>query len=511
MNGTSKSSNYTKPAVSSPLAQAVHEPEPEIQILYKIITPVTFESEDGDFVEAGFEGLTEGALEDTIRHFHVVAADADIELRKNLLALRAEHLAKRKKLLEQHRMVMERRAREVVDGWKAARAAEKERRLNGARRSTINGYDRRAAPPLSHASSTTPTLSSQQQTMNSNSDMYPGKKGALKNGTTNGKKSGVTFGEDLSAFGQERVPSPFATPLEESSWGFGSPMAPPKMSSTTTTARMSTSSMWGTRDTPSPAPGKPPPPMAKSTSSAAQAAQSAWMKKSASTTRSNGTQSRTTHATVEDANSDDDDDDEDEEEEEEEEEEDILVGFGNGNSHGHGNGSSSVHGHHTSSSSSSTSWGNNYSTSAFSRGTTPKPDPTQSRPRTMSNAKTTSGWGDITSAAAAGYNRPSAFGSSNNNMTSAFGIGGGGGGGDQSSSAAARFATWKPGPGGLGTSPPIGGGEFVGRSMIDTAMNNLSQNGGSEEELASVLRMASSGFETNVNSKRRPVVGSGRR
>lgn len=445
MNGTTKSSTNNKPAVSSPLA--AYDPEPEVQILFRIITPVTIEEEEGDFVEAGFDGLPQGELEDTIRQFHSVAANADIELRRNLLALRAEHLQKRKRLIEQHRLAMEMSARDVAEGWKAARAAEKERRLNGGKRSTINGYDRRSA-----STTHTPTLS---QT----SEMFPGKKSAMKNG--NGKKSAMTFDDDPPDFAPDRTASPFATPIDESapngqSWGW-----PSATQTKAPTARMSNGNNLWARDAPTP----PPKTTTQSRTTTSSAAQAAWTMKKPTNGKTT-TNGRTVHATVEDADSGD----------EEDEEEEILVDH-----FGH-EPTPAVAPPHTSS---SWGWPRNDPNPSLSRGNTPKPPDV--RPRAMSNAKSSSLWGD-TANGGGGYRASSSFGG---------GLNGGG-----STASDPRFETWRPGAG-ISSSP----GDDVGRGMVDFAMQKLTQARG-EVDLESAMRMYTSGVDMN---RKRTTASAARR
>lgn len=398
---------------------------------------------------------------------------------------------------------MEATARGVVEGWKEARMRDKERRgLNGiiggagGRRSTINGYDRRAgggptviSPTLSQTAFSTTTTAAAP-------DLFPGKKAALKSGA-NGKKSTVTFDEEASEYyPPDRGGSPFATPIEETissgpgqRWGWesnGSGMGGGSGGSTTqsksASAKLNASNMWA-RDTPSPVQGKSTTTTTSQTKSAFSSSQAAWMKKTPSTTSTSASASnmrtnggggsfRSTHATVEDVNSDDDDDDEGEEDEGEDE---ILVGRDD-----------STPAPPPQMSASWNTWSKHDTTansnSSFSRGATPKPDV---RPRTMSNARTP--WAE---ASGNGY-KPSAFGTS----SSAAAAGGGGG----------QFETWRPGAG--ISSSPMERSE-IGRNMVDMAMQNLSQARGNEDDLVSAMKMYTNAVET---STKRGGTSSGRK
>ncbi|KAH8083320.1 hypothetical protein BXZ70DRAFT_910664 [Cristinia sonorae] len=117
-----------KPFVSSPLASYNSE-NPASLPPFRVISPTSIELEDGDYVKAGFEGLSEAELESTIRHFYADVADAEIEFRRQLY-FPGTDAHRRAELLEEFTSGLVETAREVWEKWKQLRekAAEEEER-----------------------------------------------------------------------------------------------------------------------------------------------------------------------------------------------------------------------------------------------------------------------------------------------------------------------------------------------------------------------------------------------
>lgn len=129
----------SKPSISSPLA--THVSTVVDNAGYKAISPIIVE-EEGDLVEVGFDGLTEEDLDDAVREYHREAAEAEILLRRKLLSA-GDDKKRRTILVNDHHRSMEANARAIVDGWKAAQQAHKEKQLAEAKRAAYESTNAR--------------------------------------------------------------------------------------------------------------------------------------------------------------------------------------------------------------------------------------------------------------------------------------------------------------------------------------------------------------------------------
>ncbi|KAI0826481.1 hypothetical protein BC629DRAFT_84029 [Irpex lacteus] len=102
------------------------------------MSPLLIELECDEFPIASQDILTDELVEESIRQWHQQAAEADIQLRKQLVAM---HWAKRDwdELLGSHIHEMERNARTVVEHWKTVCDVEKERRLREDKQRRLAG------------------------------------------------------------------------------------------------------------------------------------------------------------------------------------------------------------------------------------------------------------------------------------------------------------------------------------------------------------------------------------
>ncbi|KAI0691851.1 hypothetical protein BC835DRAFT_1416946 [Cytidiella melzeri] len=102
------------------------------------MSPLLIELECDDFPIAPQDILTDELVEESIRQWHMQAAEADIQLRKQLVSM---HWAKRDwdELLGSHVQEMERNARTVVGHWKSVSDAEKGRRLKEDKQRRLAG------------------------------------------------------------------------------------------------------------------------------------------------------------------------------------------------------------------------------------------------------------------------------------------------------------------------------------------------------------------------------------
>ncbi|THH32589.1 hypothetical protein EUX98_g1645 [Antrodiella citrinella] len=123
-------SGTSKPVISSPLAS--YEPQNSEDSLsssssYRVINPTTIELEAEDHIEAGFEGLSQEDVESSIREFYSRAAEAEIELRRQLYdpSTNPNLIGA---LLEEFIRGMEVAARGTWEDWKERRDKEMERR-----------------------------------------------------------------------------------------------------------------------------------------------------------------------------------------------------------------------------------------------------------------------------------------------------------------------------------------------------------------------------------------------
>ncbi|KAI0088804.1 hypothetical protein BDY19DRAFT_993637 [Irpex rosettiformis] len=102
------------------------------------MSPLLIELECDEFPIASQDILTDDLVEESIRQWHQQAAEADIQLRKQLVSM---HWAKRDwdELLGSHIQEMERNARTVVVHWKTVCDAEKERRMKEDKQRRLAG------------------------------------------------------------------------------------------------------------------------------------------------------------------------------------------------------------------------------------------------------------------------------------------------------------------------------------------------------------------------------------
>ncbi|EKM56912.1 uncharacterized protein PHACADRAFT_141917 [Phanerochaete carnosa HHB-10118-sp] len=94
---------------------------------YGYISPVFVEMEDEAFPRV-LDPLPETMVADSIRSFHSAAAEAEIELRRQMISGALDDSAF-EELVNTHMSMVEQYARKIVEGWKQERSAEEQRRL----------------------------------------------------------------------------------------------------------------------------------------------------------------------------------------------------------------------------------------------------------------------------------------------------------------------------------------------------------------------------------------------
>ncbi|TCD62720.1 hypothetical protein EIP91_006518 [Steccherinum ochraceum] len=123
-----KSRNGNRPVVSSPLASYVSQAsDASSDTPFRLISPTAIELEDGEHVEAGFDGLSQDQLDASIRAFYAKLAEVEIDLRGRLCAPAVSE-AERAALLAEFTEGMVGFAREVCEDWKERQRLAAERR-----------------------------------------------------------------------------------------------------------------------------------------------------------------------------------------------------------------------------------------------------------------------------------------------------------------------------------------------------------------------------------------------
>ncbi|KAI0795511.1 hypothetical protein C8Q75DRAFT_730447 [Abortiporus biennis] len=493
----SSSIHSSKPFVSSPLATSMSAVEPDTDasdsspsspsspysysynsLSYRLIGPVLFEEEGGDFIETPLDGLSEKALEESIRQYHAMAADAEIELRKKLRVVYEQ----KKELVRRHHLAMEVRARSIVEGWKSVRDTEmaewmeKRPHASSVKTSSTVANSISSGPAKKSASNverkspiSTPTLPTTAKNVSSgfkkvtptapSPTTAAGKKTAAKKAqemaAAEKSKASQSQSTDNSAFGFGSYTSNFNDQQDESPWksngsAFGGAGSASWGSSVNGNGSASSGGLSSNNKTDSKNPFGPrsasPANMKKTATSGFS--NGGWGSQRASsplTGKNNVTNSnhKSTRPTVEEVDDDEDTDErdleEDEDDEEEDEDEDQLsrsafmgMGLGKG---GAGTGAPSRFDEPPASS--AWNWMKPQNDNGpGSRSGTPKPSlVSQQRPRTNSISTSSSPWGSAS------------------------------GPGKTSSAQSMGFETWTPGG--------FGGGDGDPKSIIDMAMQSL--------------------------------------
>ena len=121
MKTSTKAAEENPPSIS-PISASEDGPSK-----YVYLSPVLYELDEESPPE--LELLPEKTAEVSIKEFHQMAAEADIELRRRLIRDKDDMDAQQHDtLLEEHLRTMELRCKAIVDQWKDARKAEKQRR-----------------------------------------------------------------------------------------------------------------------------------------------------------------------------------------------------------------------------------------------------------------------------------------------------------------------------------------------------------------------------------------------
>jgi hypothetical protein len=227
------------------------------------MSPLLIELECDEFPIAPPDILSDEVIEQSIREWHQQAAEADIQLRKQLLST---HWAKRDwdELLGSHVQEMERNARAVVGHWKSVSDAEKEQRLKEDKqrrlagiRNVTNGNRRWGSPtPVERSPSPAPAVAAptKKTPVPEAKKAQPARKGAAK-------KFAATVEDATSSEWEERTATPTIS-TDKSKAGRKDPVDTESLWSkdppATKGASGLLSSFWG-RATASPAEAPPPP------------------------------------------------------------------------------------------------------------------------------------------------------------------------------------------------------------------------------------------------------------